>query len=162
MVKSALHMENINITSFIKWIFSSDSFQYRSHSNAEILLQLIFQNLAGYFTDDSADYLAHEPILNTIMHKKRLASQPTISRFWNRQGNSSLIDLDSALKFMRKKAYAIHQPTEVILDVATTMLWSLTCWRNLRISASASCILPLPTKGCSGCFWQRYIQLQAS
>ena len=94
-------MNNIGITSFLKENFSGDSHRLKRHNDADILLQLILQNLSGSFKDDTADQLAYEPIMNTILHKNRLASQPTISRFWNRLDDVSVISAALALKFMR-------------------------------------------------------------
>ena len=115
-------MDNMGITSFLKETFSGDSQRRKRHNDADILLQLILQNLSGYFTDDAADQLAYEPIMSTILHKNRLASQPTISRFWNRLDDVSVISADLALKFMRKQAYALQCPREVIFDIDTTIL----------------------------------------
>ena len=115
-------MDNMGITSFLKETFSGDSQRHKRHNDADILLQLILQNLSGYFTDDAADQLAYEPIMSTILHKNRLASQPTISRFWNRLDDVSVISADLALKFMRKQAYALQCPREVIFDIDTTIL----------------------------------------
>ena len=115
-------MNNIGITSFLKENFSGDSHRLKRHNDADILLQLILQNLSGSFKDDTADQLAYEPIMSTILHKNRLASQPTISRFWNRLDDVSVISADLALKFMRKQAYALQCPSEVIFDIDTTIL----------------------------------------
>ena len=115
-------MDNMGITSFLRENFFDEPQRLKRHNDADIMLQLIYQNLGGYFTDDSADHLAHEPIMNTILHKNRLASQPTISRFWHRLNDVSLIDANNLLKFMRKKAYSLQYPSEVILDVDTTIL----------------------------------------
>ena len=115
-------MNNIGITSFLKENFSGDSHRLKRHNDADILLQLILQNLSGSFKDDTADQLAYDPIMNTILHKNRLASQPTISRFWNRLDDVSVISADLALKFMRKQAYALQCPSEVIFDIDTTIL----------------------------------------
>ena len=115
-------MDKMGITSFLKENFFDDSHRLKRHNDDDILLQLIYQNLCGYFTDDSAGHLAHEPIMNTILHKNRLASQPTISRFWHRLNDVSLIGANNLLKFVRKQAYSIQRPDEVIFDIDTTIL----------------------------------------
>lgn len=74
-------MKRLGLLDYIKENFRIDTVLHREHSNDSILLQLIYQNLAGYFTDDNADHLAQEPIFTTLLRKKRLASQPTVSRF---------------------------------------------------------------------------------
>lgn len=115
-------MDNMGITSFLKENFSDGSHRLKRHNDADILLQLIYQNLGGYFTDDYADHLAYEPVMTTVLHKNRLASQPTISRFWHRLNDVSLIIANSSLKFMRSQAYLVQRPSEVIFDIDTTIL----------------------------------------
>lgn len=56
----------------------------RTHKNHEITIQIIYQRIAGYTTDDNADELRYDPTFTNILDKKALASQPTISIFNNR------------------------------------------------------------------------------
>ena len=44
---------------------------------------MIYQILFVYFEDDCEDELTLDPIFNTILEKNGLASQPTLSRFFN-------------------------------------------------------------------------------
>ena len=46
--------------------------------------------IAGYFEDDSSDELTNDPVFKAVLNKKTLASQPTISRFYNRMDKCSL------------------------------------------------------------------------
>ncbi|WP_344909997.1 transposase, partial [Amphibacillus indicireducens] len=57
-----------------------DSVDHREHPNPDVVIQKIYQHLAGYHTDDHADELKHEPMFTKILDKKQLASQPTLSR----------------------------------------------------------------------------------
>ena len=57
---------------------------YRKHSDIENLLQSMYQIFAGYFEDDRADSLTNEPVFTACLGKDALASQPTMSRFFNR------------------------------------------------------------------------------
>lgn len=77
------YINKLKIPSIIAENFSTDTKQ-RIHSDSSILMQRIFQNIAGYFQYDDADELAFDPIFTQILSKERLASQPTISRFMNR------------------------------------------------------------------------------
>ena len=45
---------------------------------------MIYQIVAAYFEDDFADELIIDPVLTAILGKEKLASQPTLSRYWNR------------------------------------------------------------------------------
>lgn len=69
---------------------TNDTAQNRHHEDSENLLQMLFQIIAGYFEDDCADELTNEPVFTEILQKDRLASQPTISRFWNRMDETTL------------------------------------------------------------------------
>lgn len=115
-------MNSMGITSFIKENFGADTSKRSKHSDADILMQLLYQNMAGYTTDDTADHLAHDPVMKTLLHKDRLASQPTISRFRHRLGYASQIELNSVLEFLRRQAYRVQRPKDVVLDVDTTIL----------------------------------------
>ena len=115
-------INKIGLLEYVKENFRTDRRTYREHSDDSILLQLIYQNIAGYFTDDNADHLFHEPIFTTLLGKKRLASQPTISRFWKRCDDLSGVELNLALKHLRKQAYKIQMPSDVVFDIDTTIL----------------------------------------
>ena len=55
------------------------------------LMQIIYQIIAAYFEDDRADELTNEPVFTEILQKEAvLASQPTLSRFWNRMDEDTL------------------------------------------------------------------------
>jgi len=56
----------------------------RTHKDVENLLQKIYQQLAGYFMDDDSDELTVDPIFTNLLDKRSLASQPTMSCFFNR------------------------------------------------------------------------------
>ena len=61
---------------------------------------MVYQIISAYFEDDCADKLTLDPILNAILEKNSLASQPTLSRFFNRMDkipSCSLMTLIKAL-----------------------------------------------------------------
>ena len=58
-------------------------------------MQLIYQIIAAYFEDNCADELTNDPILTAILDKDALASQPTLSRFWNRMDEDTLAQFDA-------------------------------------------------------------------
>ena len=49
-----------------------------------MLLQMIYMIMAGYFEDDASDELTKDPVFKAVLEKSALASQPTVSRFFNR------------------------------------------------------------------------------
>ena len=38
----------------------------------------------GYFEDNTSDELTNDPVFKSVLEKDALASQPTVSRFFNR------------------------------------------------------------------------------
>lgn len=62
---------------------TNDSAMFRIHKDNENLLQMVYQILGAYFEDDCADELTNDPVLTAILGKQALASQPTLSRFFN-------------------------------------------------------------------------------
>ena len=109
---------------FHKYIshFKTDDNIKRTHKDHQNLCQLVYQIIAGYFTDDAADELTNESVFKNILDKKTLASQPTLSRFWNRMDEATLQQYDEITKSMRASAYKIQQPKQVLLDLDSTLL----------------------------------------
>ena len=89
----------------------------RTHTDSDNLKQAIYQIMAGYFEDDCSDSLRNDPTFTGILGKESLASQPTMSRFWNRMDENTLDQLNGLLKSMRKVVYGIKAPTSVIFDM---------------------------------------------
>ena len=54
--------------------------------------------------------------------KDALASQPTVSRFFNRMDEDTLNQLLTIGRILRKKIYSIQLPQAVILDLDFTLL----------------------------------------
>ncbi len=101
---------------------TNDTTQCRRHKDFENLLQMIFQIIAGYFEDDCADELTTEPVFTEILQKECLASQPTISRFWNRMDETTLEQLSEISACMRDTVYAIKHPEHMLFDLDSTLL----------------------------------------
>ena len=74
-----------------------DERSYFRHSDPDILMQSIYQTIAAYFKDDCADELTNDPVFSAVLEKEALASQPTLSRFWNRMDEDTLKKLDTIL-----------------------------------------------------------------
>ncbi|MDB6353878.1 transposase [Trichococcus sp. K1Tr] len=54
---------------------------YHTHDNFSLMEQLIYQNIAGYSTDSSANLMKQDPIFKMVLDKSGLASQDSLSRF---------------------------------------------------------------------------------
>ena len=51
---------------------------------------MIYMIMAGYFEDDASDELTNDPVFKAVLEKSALASQPTVSRFFNRMDEDTL------------------------------------------------------------------------
>ena len=94
----------------------------RKHKDADNLLQIICQILGAYFIDDTADALKNDPVFTSVLEKDTLASQPTLSRFYNRLDEKTIDRLDEINRVILKRAYSIQKPEHILLDIDTTLL----------------------------------------
>ena len=122
LLKEFLHQ--IGFTDVLEDMFSTTgTAASRVHSDVENLLQVMYQIFAGYFEDDRADSLSHEPVITACLGKDSLASQPTMSRFFNRLDGTTLAQFNEILKKLRKITYRIEgRPNIIIFDSDTTLL----------------------------------------
>ena len=65
-------------------------------------MQMLYQITGAYFQDDHADSLRNDPVLNAVIGKAALASQPTLSRFHNRMDEQSLQQLEEIQRILRR------------------------------------------------------------
>lgn len=121
MIKEFLHA--LGFEKLLKDGFkTNDSARFRIHKDEENLLQMIYQILGTYYEDHCADELRHDPVLAATLGKEALASQPTLSRFFNRMDDDTLRQFDEMMCQLRKKIYSIKMPEFVLFDIDTTLL----------------------------------------
>lgn len=101
---------------------TNDTASFRYHKDDENLWQMIYQILGAYFEDDCADELTNDPVLLAVLAKKALASQPTLSRFFQRMDETTLDQFYDLMRRFRKVVYSIKKPEMIILDVDSTLL----------------------------------------
>ena len=115
---SALGLERI-----IKDTFkTTDTAIHRDHKDHENLLQMIYQIFGTYYEDNCADEIRKDPVLSAILGKQALASQPTISRFFNRMDDVTLRQFDALMRELRKTVYSVELPEYVLFDIDSTLL----------------------------------------
>ena len=85
-------------------------------------MQVIYQIISAYFEDDCADELTNEPVMKAILDKDALASQPTLSRFFNRMDEDTLSQLNQLTRELRKVIYSIQKPEFMLFDIDSTLL----------------------------------------
>jgi hypothetical protein len=101
---------------------TNDSAKFRYHEDDDNLLQVLYQILSAYFTDDCADELTNDPVFTAILNKPALASQPTLSRFYNRMDKDTLTQLGKILRALRRTVYSFAPPKMVLYDLDSTLL----------------------------------------
>ena len=101
---------------------TNDSALFRYHTDQKNLLQMIYMIIAGYFEDDTSDELTNDPVFKSVLEKDTLASQPTVSRFFNCMDEDTLNQLLMIGRILRKRVYRIQMPQAVILDLDSTLL----------------------------------------
>lgn len=109
--------------SLVKNIFKTNDYAcVRHHTDSENLLQMIYQTIAAYHRDDNADELTGDPVMTAILGKKSVASQPTLSRFFNRMDEDTLNQMNQINRRMRRTIYEAYMPEHLLLDLDTTLL----------------------------------------
>ena len=101
---------------------TNDPALFRYHSDQKNLLQMIYMIIAGYFEDDASDELTNDPVFKSVLEKDALASQPTVSRFFNRMDKDTLNQFLAIARVLRRKIYSVQMPQAVILDLDSTLL----------------------------------------
>ena len=72
---------------------------FRKHSDSS-MPQFLYLVFAAYFTDDCADHLRKDLLFTRLVDKDSLVSQPTLSRFWNRMDESTILYPFSGVEIM--------------------------------------------------------------
>ena len=111
----------IGFPKLIKRKFKTNDKSVRFHKDDENLMQMIYQIISAYFEDDCADELTLDPVFNAILEKSCLASQPTLSRFFNRMDEDTLRQFDDIDKSLRDVIYSIKHPEHMLLDLDSTL-----------------------------------------
>ena len=114
-------------TLFILQSILKTSFQFNEdrrywlHDNHKILKQLLFQIIAGYKADLSAEnILQHDPLLQALSTDEVWASQPSISRFFDRITEQTIEDFQTLNQTVIDQARLIRNDTNMIVDLDST------------------------------------------
>ena len=110
--------EAIGFSKLIKKIFTGNA-DFK-HTQANVIIQLVYTTIAGYHKDDASDELREDPIFKEVLGKSTLASQPTISRRINGFTSEDLECFNQVTLELLKTIYQRKTPKYVILDVDST------------------------------------------
>ena len=114
-------MDAFHFTEHSKDIVSfNEDRRYWLHDNHKILKQLLFQIIAGYKADISADILQHDPVLQALSTDGVWASQPSISRFFDRFTGQTIEDVQTLNQVLIDQARLIRNDTNMIIDLDST------------------------------------------
>lgn len=67
-------------------------------------------------------FKTNDPVFKAVLGKSALASQPTVSRFFNRMDEDTLKQFQEISRILKKRLYSIQMPQAVILDLDSTLL----------------------------------------
>jgi len=112
----------IGFTKLIRRLFKTNDKACRLHTDPDNLMQMVYQIIAAYFEDDCSDELKSDPVFTSVLEKDSLASQPTLSRFFNRMDGTTLAQFDAIDRKMRDIVYSIQTPEQMLLDLDSTLL----------------------------------------
>ena len=91
-------------------------------SDAGLLLIKEFISKLGIDTLLEKAFKTNDPVFKSVLEKDALASQPTVSRFFNRMDEDTLNQFLAIARVLRRKIYSIQMPQAVILDLDSTLL----------------------------------------
>mgnify|MGYP003815097243 CR=1 FL=1 len=98
----------------------NDSRKYYFHLNENLLRQKVYQIIVGYAEDNAADQLTHDPVFKEIIGTPALASQPSLSLFYNRFNKHSVEHLNQANQELFNKIHLVRQSKSLFIDLDST------------------------------------------
>lgn len=101
---------------------TNDTAWFCIHKNDANLMQAIYQIINAYFEDDCVDELTNEPVMTAILNNDALASQSTLSRFFNRMYSDTLSQLNQISRELRKSHLFCKKPEFILYDIDSTLL----------------------------------------
>jgi hypothetical protein len=103
-----------------EYLHLNDERKYHLHSNEKLLLQKVYQIIAGYAEDDAADHLTEDPVFTKVIETDALASQPSLSRFYTRFDHESIERLNQANQSLLDKVHKFRESKALIIDLDST------------------------------------------
>lgn len=81
---------------------------------------MLFQVIAGYPADSAANILQHDPMLQTLFPDHLWASQPSISRLFDRITKQTIADFQTLNQVFLDQARWIRNDTTLMIDLDST------------------------------------------
>lgn len=113
--------EKIGLSHRVKTMVKlSDPVNHEQHPNDGVIMQKVYQHVAGYHADDHADSLRHDPAFTTILGKENLASQPTMSRLNQHLDMNAMKQLQQVNDGTIERFHELDPIEHLILDLDST------------------------------------------
>ena len=90
------------------------------HTHQSVFEQALLQQIAGYDTDDSSDSLAENRLFTQLLQKKKLASQPTMSRLFQSITPDNIEELNQLNQRYLDQYYGQKSIDTVVIDLDST------------------------------------------
>lgn len=103
-----------------KHVVTNDQRQYLLYSDTAIIIQLLFQILAGHDTDYACQELKEDAYFYQLLESGQVASQSTLSRFFSRVTEETVVALRQLNFELLQIFLQFHQVNHLIIDVDST------------------------------------------
>ncbi|MBJ6745414.1 transposase, partial [Streptococcus sp. 121] len=103
-----------------KYLVTNDQRHSPLYSDTMIVIQLIFQILAGHDTDYACQELKDDAYFHQLLESKQVASQSTLSRFFSRATEETVEALRQLNFELIQLFLQFHQLDNLIIDVDST------------------------------------------
>lgn len=115
-------MAQLNFTTLAyQLVHFDDQRHYARYSNVSLLEQVVLQLIAGYPADLAATSLRDDPTFKLLLAQPQLASQPSLSRFWQRCDEQTITSLQTLNQALLDQAWTGAKQQQLILDIDSTM-----------------------------------------
>lgn len=114
-------MAQLNFTTLAyQLVHFDDQRHYARYSNVSLLEQVVLQLIAGYPADLAATSLRDDPTFKLLLAQPQLASQPSLSRFWQRCDEQTITSLQTLNQALLDQAWTGAKQQQLILDIDST------------------------------------------
>ncbi|WZX99156.1 IS1380 family transposase [Bacillus sp. FSL W7-1360] len=90
------------------------------HTHESVMEQLIFQRFGGYHTESAAKQLVHDPTMTQVLNKEALASQSTLTRFYQAIAPENIKEMDASLLHSSLKTIKSLNQEQITIDLDST------------------------------------------
>lgn len=119
LIKEIMHKLDFS-TLAQKLVQFKDQRHYYHHSKISLLKQLLLQKVARFATDCVANSLRFDPVFNLLLDTSALASQASISRYWQCFDGTTIASLQVLNQSLLDQGHLGTNQTELIIDVDST------------------------------------------